>query len=38
VYVDSVEVIPISLMQAFEALGNIHEAKLADKICELQLW
>jgi hypothetical protein len=37
VYVDSVEVVSISLMQAFEALSDIYEAKLADKFCELLL-
>ena len=33
-YVDSVKVISISLIQAIKALSDIYKAKLADKLCQ----
>jgi hypothetical protein len=37
VYIYSVKVVPITLLQAFKALSDINEAKLADKLCKLLL-
>jgi hypothetical protein len=38
VNVNTIKVLPISLMLAFEALRDINEAELADKLCEFLLW